>query len=88
MKRSVKANMLMSIALSRPLFAALHTVKASEVYSKGQVVSQRLHSNSTYEYNYSVGDRLGVRGRGLHACVYVGVACVYNCQYTRAPYVA
>ena len=51
---------------------------------KGQVVSQRLHSNTTYEHNYPVGarnDRLSVRICELYTCVYIAVACVYNVVY-------
>ena len=39
----------MSTASPRLVFAALHTVEESV---ECQVVSQRLHSNTTYEYNY------------------------------------
>ena len=50
-------------------------------------MSLRLHSNATYEYRERETidfECEPLRGRGLYACVYVGVACVYNCRYTRA----
>ena len=48
---------------------------------KGQVMSQRLHSNATYKYSYPVGARNGrlwVCGRGLYACVYIGGTCLHR----------
>ena len=48
------------IASPRPLW------KRHQNMSKGQVVSHRLHSNATYEYNYPIGarnDRLWARGK-------------------------
>ena len=51
--------MLMSTALPRLVFAALKHQKLL----KSQVMSQRLHSNATYEYSYLVGARNGATER-------------------------
>ena len=74
--------MQINTASSRLIFATLHTVEASEVL-KGHVVSQRLHSNATYEYSYLVGARnarLGSRGCELYAHVHIAIFS------TRTPY--
>ena len=53
--KSEKANMLMSSASPQPVFAAI--VEAYHKLLRGQFVSQRLHSNATYEYRCPVEAR-------------------------------
>ena len=61
----------MTTASPRLVFAALHTVKHQKLL-KGQVVSKRLRSNATCEYNYPVEARIDYE-HGLYACVYIVV---------------
>ena len=75
-----KANMIICTSSPRPAFAALHTVEALKLLNR-QIVSQKLHSNTMYEYSYPVkarNDRLSAWIYGLYTCIYIAVACVYN----------
>ena len=63
-----------------PVFAALHTVEASEVTQmsscESQVAYQRIQPFSRSEKRSTVN--VWFIGCGLYTCVYIGVACVYN----------
>ena len=77
-KRSAKANMLMSTASPRPVFAALHTVMASQVTQRSSRESKAAFKRYPRIQVSSRSEKRGVH-LSLYACVYIVVACVYRC---------
>ena len=74
----------MSTASLRPVFTALHTVEASEATPRSNCESKTAFKRYLRIQLSSRSEKPCARGCGLYACVYIGVACVYN-HNTRAP---